>query len=76
MMTRCKVRCEDLIFLRMQASASHVHNHMISGHDRTHHLMKSKPYSHRTSHRVLLKSRVTANNERRYTAHALCTTGL
>ena len=49
----------DLIF-RMQASVSHVH--MISGHDRTHHLMKSKPYSHRTPHPVLLKSRVTASN--------------
>ena len=57
--TRCEVRCEDLIF-RMQVSVSHVH--MISGHDRTHHLMKIKPYSHRTSHRVLLKSRVTASN--------------
>jgi hypothetical protein len=57
--TRCEVRCEDLIF-RIQASVSHVH--MISGHDRTHHLMKSKPYSHRTSQGVLLKSRVTANN--------------
>ena len=55
----CEVRCEDLIF-RIQASVSHVH--MISGHDRTHHLMKSKPYSHRTSQGVLLKSRVTASN--------------
>ena len=57
--TWSEVRCEDLIF-RMQVSVSHVH--MISGHDRTHHLMKIKPYSHRTSHGVLLNSRVTASN--------------
>ena len=44
----------------MQVSVSHVH--MISGRDRTHHLMKSKPYSLCTSHHVLLKSRVTASN--------------
>ena len=57
--TRCEVRCEDLIF-RMQAPVSHVH--ITSGHERTHHPMKSEPYSQRTSHRVLLKSRVTASN--------------
>ena len=55
----CEVRCEDLIF-RMQAPVSHVH--ITSGHERTHHPMKSEPYSHRTSHRVLLKSRVTVSN--------------
>ena len=57
--TPYEVRCEDLIF-RMQAPVSHVH--ITSGHDRTHHPMKSQPYSHRTSDRVLLKSRVTASN--------------